>query len=83
MPLTEGAGGRKKKKKSSSDLNLNPEQKHVVPFFFENIVTMYVSLFGMATFPEVFPEYKNFKHLPFICHVLFPCSVSSGVVVKL
>jgi len=29
----EGAGKKKKRKMSSSDLNLNPEQQHVVPFF--------------------------------------------------
>lgn len=42
----------RKRKMSNSDLILNPEQKYVVPFFFENIVTIYVSLFGMAMLSE-------------------------------
>lgn len=42
----------RKRKMSNSDLILNTEQKYVVPFFFENIVTIYVSLFGMAMLSE-------------------------------
>lgn len=66
---------------SNSDLILNPEQKYVVPFFFENIVTIYVSLFGMAMLSERWLQENEILNVSF-SYVMF-CFPALQVLVLL